>query len=75
MVEYIYIDQVEMKARAFQRKKAALSRASDESPGNGESFVLTLDWHILQYRLGINGNCMIAGFYVHINLENGGKED
>lgn len=47
MVEYIYTDQVEMKARAFQRKKAALSRASDESPGNGESFVLTLDWHIL----------------------------
>lgn len=64
-----------MKARLFRGKKAALCRTSNESSGNGEKFVLTLDWHIPQYRLGTNANCMMAEIHVQIHLENGEEGD
>lgn len=64
-----------MKARLFWEKKAALCRISNESSGNGEKFVLTLDWPIPLYRLGANVICMMAEIHVQIDLENGEEAD
>lgn len=51
----VHVEQVELKARVFPGKRAAQPRASSEHPETGEKVVSTLERHIPQYRVGVNG--------------------